>query len=95
MVMTVRFNASKKDLKIIERIAVRAVRIADGAGCQYAERDAQMDLAACHCNGNPLHLIELLDADDFNFSHDVFGIRRHLDRTTGKLADHFLPRFAR
>jgi hypothetical protein len=55
----------------------------------------QMDLAACHCNGCPLQLTELLDADDFNFSHDIFGIRRHLNRTTGKLDDRFLPRFAR
>ena len=90
---SIRFNASKKDLGIIERIAVRAVRTADDAGWKYGERDAQMDLAACHCNGCPLRLTELLDADDFNFSHDVFGIRRHLDRTTGKLL-HFWPRFA-
>lgn len=53
-----------------------------------------MDITATHANGCPLKLAELLAADDFNFSHDVAGIYRHLDRTTGKLLDCFLPRFA-
>lgn len=46
----------------------------------------------------------LLAADDGNFSHDLCGIKRHIDRSkafTGKddlahlLTDCFLPRFAR
>ncbi len=53
-----------------------------------------MDLVACHANGCPLDFERLSDADDFNIAHDVFGIRRHLDRETGQLTDHFLPRYA-
>ena len=33
--------------------------------------------------------------DDHNFAHDVFGIRRHMNRKTAKLEDHFVPRFFR
>lgn len=35
-----------------------------------------------------------LDADRFNFAHDVGGIRYHLDRNTGELADCFRPRYS-
>lgn len=52
-----------------------------------------MDITACHCNGCPLDLTRFLAADDFNFAHDFAGIHRHIDRTTGKLGDCFLPRF--
>ncbi len=92
--MNVRFDVSKEDAAIIEKIADRAIKAAMGAGWMYDPVGARMDITACHRNGTPLRLDELLDADDFNFSHDVFGIRRNLDRTTGKLLNHFCPRFA-
>lgn len=57
-------------------------------------RDWCMDLAATHANGCKLDLDKLLAFDNFNFAHDVFGIREHLDRKTGKLKDFFLPRCA-
>lgn len=55
---------------------------------------AVMDIDACHSNGCSLQLDKLLNADDANFAHDVFGIRRFIDRTTGKLDGCFLPRSA-
>ena len=51
-----------------------------------------MDLSATHAV-TPLRLGDLLAADDFHFAHDVFGIMRHIDRRTGRLDDHFVPRF--
>lgn len=42
----------------------------------------------------PLRLRELAQAPDFDFAHDVFGIERHLNRTTKKLQNCFVPRFA-
>lgn len=70
-------------------------RIADRAGLEPEQRrDLMMDLAACHANGTPMDFERLLAADGFNFWHDVGGIARHLDRGTGQLANHFLPRFA-
>lgn len=86
--------ASKEEARTITAIAQRAVHMAANAGISYPFMDADMDITACHVNDHPLRLGELLGADDFNFAHDVFGIRRHLNRETGKLEDCFVPRFA-
>lgn len=43
----------------------------------------------------PLRLEALANASDEDFGHDVFGIRRHLDRAGRKMNDCFLPRYAR
>lgn len=85
---------SKHEARTISAIAQRAVAIAASAGWKYEFMDADMDITACHANGNPLKLDELLAADEFNFTHDVFGIRRHLNRKTGKLEDYFSPRYS-
>jgi len=90
----INFSTTGAERALIDKIADRAVAVAKAAGVKYPEMDAAMDITACHKNGNPLRLQALLDADDFNFSHDVFGIRRHLDRTTGTLQDFFSPRFS-
>src|SRR3546814_19495088 len=63
------------------------------SGRTVDRRGLEMDLAECHANGNRLRLDDLAKADDFNLLHDVVGIHRHLDRETGKLMDHFVPRF--
>lgn len=67
--------------------------LAASAGIDYEFMDADMDITATHANGCPLRLDDLLAADEFNFGHDVFGIRNCLDRKTGKLMRNFLPRF--
>ncbi len=89
-----KFNATKKEHKLISTIANRAVAIADKFGLPSDRMDIMMDLEAVHSNGNPLKFDELLAADDTELSHDVFGIRRHIDRETGELKDCFLPRFS-
>ncbi len=89
----VSFDASREDGDLAYKIAARAARMAYEAGGRYDLIDAQMDIIATHVNGNPLKLQELLEADDMNFSHDAFGIRRHINRDTGKLTQHFLPRY--
>ena len=91
---TVSFSVSKSDHLLISKIATRARLMAAKARVDYPQMTADMDVTACHANGNPLRLAELLAADDFNFSHDIFGIRRHLDRETGELKDFFVPRFS-
>jgi hypothetical protein len=55
-----------------------------------------MDLNACHSNGCPLDFAGLLAAPMQDFSHDIYGIRKAIDRTTGKLTEDigFMPRFA-
>lgn len=42
-----------------------------------------------------LDLVGLLEADELNFSHDIIGIQRHINRETGELMDFFLPRYAK
>jgi len=89
------FNVKSKDeARTISKIAHRAVAMAASAGFEYPMMDADMDITATHVNGCPLKLDALLAADEFNFAHDVFGIRWHINRETGKLEDLFLPRFA-
>lgn len=73
-----------------------ALAIADRAARMDPSLDrtaVSMDVITVH-NVVGLKLDDMLSADDLNFAHDVFGIRRHLDRETGQLKDHFLPRFA-
>lgn len=85
---------------LVERIAHRALELRRRANPNLPDRhrrsktDYMMDIAAAN-NSCPLHLEALADASDFEFSHDVFGIERHLNRTTGQLENCFLPRFAR
>lgn len=97
--MTVKFEVTAEEDTLLLRIVKRAEYLHksnQGVGGFDLDRMAlHMDLCACHCNGCPLNLEGLLEADDFNFSHDVWGIRRHIDRHTGKLTDLFHPRFAK
>ena len=86
----VSFTVTEKDARLIKRVLRRAKKY------EVLDKDLalelQMDITACHCNGTPLDIQKLLGFDDFNFKHDVYGINRHLDRTTGKLMNCFLPR---
>lgn len=88
------FTASKFETQLIVKIAQRAHFMAKKFGFGYAQHTAVMDIEACHCNGCELDLQKLLDAGDGDFGHDVFGIRRFIDRRTGKLGGCFLPRCA-
>lgn len=88
----VSFDVSAADAQLIARLADRAARM---YGLSVEKRQViEMDVTATHANGCLLDLQKLLDADDFNFSHDVAGIYRHLDRETGALTWCFLPRCA-
>lgn len=88
----VRFTRKLNDCLTIRKIAARAVERAARHGIVLDPLDIEMDVSATHANGCRLDLQKLLDFDVVNFAHDISGIRRHLDRDTGKLQDHFLPR---
>ncbi len=87
------FKTSKKDANLIAKIIVRAWEIPEYSGVNLL--GLYTSIAACHTNGCELDLERFLKADDFRFSYDVFGIARHVDRKTGKLDQHFMPRCAR
>jgi len=94
MTYIVRFDATGEDAEVILAILKRAKALYKKLW-RFPLPDPMslhMDITACHLNGCPLKLQKLLEADDFNFAHDVFGIQRHINRRTGKLEDCFLPR---
>jgi hypothetical protein len=79
-----------EEYAMVQVIAKRAVKMKI-----YRDRlTADMDISAAHATC-PLDLVRLLEADNFNFGHDMAGIRDHLNRETGKLERFFLPRCAR
>ena len=89
------FDTTPQDTDLILAIVRRADAMGRQHGVHWGDRlSLSMDLSAVHLNGCPLRLAALAAAPDFDFAHDVAGIVRHLDRRTGKLRDHFLPRFA-
>lgn len=92
-----KLSATKQDAALIEKIADRAKTLYVKLLPHDEDLDMLsllMDITACHLNGMPLRLEELLTTDDGNFGHDVFGIRRFINRKTGRMTDHFVPRFA-
>ena len=90
-------KVSLKEYKIIGKIAKRVCSRFQVDDCPNIRSRlamlVRMDIAAVHIV-NPLRLEELLNADDFNFFHDVVGIRDNLNRRTGKLENCFIPRFS-
>jgi len=88
----INWNCSKEDFKLILKIAERVED--DISNYPDNRQTLLMDLNACHSNGCPLRLAELFVAEDFDFTHDIFGIRSHINRNTGKLEDCFVPRYA-
>jgi len=97
----VKFNCTQKEFALIDRVVDLALADMDGVSKRTREltrKELQMDLAACHKNGCPLDFEKLLSGrfrESGSFGHDVWGIRRFIDRTTGKLTNHFLPRCAK
>lgn len=94
LITAMKFSASKFETQLILKIAKRAVAMAKANDIEHDHMSAIMDIEACHCNGTPLDLGKLLAADDGTFGHDVFGIRRFIDRSTGKIGGCFVPRCA-
>ncbi len=87
--MDINWSTTEDDYELIRKITDRANGLLGDVGL-----GVMMDIIVCHCNGCPLKLEQLLAADDRNFLRDITDIGMHLDRITGKLTDHFLPRFA-
>jgi len=96
--MEISFRVSPADRRLIDKIIRRSHALYE----QHADKDAPafnrlsatMDIVACHANGCALDLRRLLEADTVNFLHDVTGITLNMDRKTGQLLNHFLPRCA-
>lgn len=88
------FATTQEDAALIEQTVDRAFDMFRRSGVEIDPVSLEMDLTACHLNGCPLRLEDLLAAPASSFVHDVRGISLHLNRETGALTDHFLPRYA-
>ena len=89
----INWNCTAEEIALIVKIAKRVESELEN----YPDdrRTIIMDLTACHANGCPLQLSELLVANRGDFAHDIYGIRKAINRTTGKLTeDCFTPRYA-
>lgn len=87
----VNFDVTKEESELILKIAQRVIGMLKWD--PKLLMDIEMDLTATHANGCPLDLEGLLKADNFNLTHDIIGIRQHLNRETGELEGGFLPRY--
>ena len=92
MIKFAKFTSDEQ--KIVSQIVDRAISMAVAEGITIQRSDMEMDIAAAHADC-PLALTDLLNAKNGDFGHDVFGIRRYMNRKTGKLENCFLPRAAR
>jgi len=87
-------KTTRSEFEMIVKIAERAEAMYEELGVQPPERTTLlMDIEHAHAD-IPMDLLAFLMADSGNFAHDIGGIVRHMDRTTGKLGDCFVPRFA-
>jgi len=85
------FKINKADAETISAIVDRAESLAKKHRDGIDRLETTMDLTACH-NEVGLDLERLLSVPDFDFANDVFGISRHINRTTGELEGFFSPR---
>ena len=80
----------KDEMLTIAEIAKRA----DEKGLLMFDRMSLiMDIQAAH-EQFKLKLDKLLEADDYNFSHDIVGIQQNINRKTKEIENCFLPRYA-
>jgi hypothetical protein len=91
----INFATTPEDSILIAKISERAVALYSKHDVELNHANVVMDITATHMNGCPLNLEQLLIASDFDFMHDITRISNHLNRTTGKLEDSFLPKHAK
>lgn len=80
----------KETLEKIVEIAKRAERMELLA---FERMSLIMDLNSAHEEFN-LRLDDLLNADDYNFAHDIIGIQNNINRSERKMEGLFVPRYA-
>ena len=84
---------SPEDKVLIEAIVERAKTVAVKMDARVP-RGLSRDIIYVHTHIRALRLKDLLEADELNFTHDVWGISGKLSQKTGQLVMCFMPRFA-
>ncbi|MDR1351474.1 MAG: hypothetical protein LBJ59_12010 [Zoogloeaceae bacterium] len=96
-VVKINWYVPPEERQLIDKIVARGMKAASNLKPEvFADvvEAATMDIICCHNHLCRLRLKAWLNADDFNFLHDFYGIYSHLDRNKIKLTGFFLPRFA-
>lgn len=86
-----RNGMTKQETDKINQLSKRAVSFGLIKPKEIASLSIDLELAFEHFN---LDLDKFLKFDDFNFCHDIIGIRQHIDRKNKKFRNCFLPRCA-
>ena len=79
-----------KNLELIVKIVERAEK---EELMMFDRVSLLMDLKLAQKEFN-LRLEDFLNADEFNFAHDIVGIQKNINREEKKFENHFLPRFS-
>ncbi len=80
------------DIVLINRIATRTVDLCKRYGLPApSQMQMGLDIAIAHAR-RPMNLWTFLRASDEDFTHDVLGISRHVDRESGHMRDGWTPR---
>ena len=89
----INWETTKEEDYLINKIIDRYIETAKKLDIVVDRLVACMSLTACHKNGMPLKLKELLeDSSDFDLLHDISGIIENIDRNTGRV-HRFAPRY--
>lgn len=80
-------NVTPQERELAMRIAMRGAEFMRAYGVQEDLMSACMDICAIHRNEQPLKLLEFaITSDVTDFAHDYAMIRKHINRTTGRLS---------
>ncbi len=92
------FKATAADYEVLSKIFAIVDPFCQDNNIRYPKLEHDMDLLAAREDIPSLDLQRLLDSaatSKADFFHDVLGIRRFINRTTGKVEGAFMPRCAR
>lgn len=86
------YDCSTSDMQAIQAIAARACELFKDYKIAIVNPvSVAHEVAACHCNGCPLNLVQLLLCSPTDFEHDIGGIFQNLNRRTGGLLNGWWP----
>ncbi len=90
----IKWVLTNEEQKLIDKIVDREICLLSvfAVANKRDKTKMKMDLVACHCNGTKLDLKKLLEASDYDFTHDIIGISLNIDRRNGKLIPSFVLR---
>ncbi len=82
---------TKQDYQTMSKIANRAIK--HGLNLHVDKLSLVMDIEGTN-DTIPLRLNDFLEADLGDFTHDIIGIQRNINRSTKEMDNCFVPRCA-